>query len=73
MKTLIKLTLLIATVFMILSCNSATSEKKNNSKNAVENLDWLLGKWERLHEETGKKTFENWEKIWDKPSRFPKP
>ena len=63
MKTLIKLPFLIATIFIIVSCNSATNEKKNNSKKAVENFDWLLGKWERLHEETGKKTFENWKKI----------
>ena len=63
MKTLIKLPFLIATIFVIVSCNPATNEKKNNSKKAVENFDWLLGKWERLHEEAGKKTFENWKKI----------
>lgn len=63
MKTLIKLILLIATIFIIVSCNSATNEKKSNSKKTVENFDWLLGKWERLHEEKGKKTFENWKKT----------
>jgi hypothetical protein len=26
-------------------------------------FDWLLGNWERLNEEEGKQTFENWEKI----------
>ena len=29
---------------------------------SMKNFDWLLGKWERLGEEEGKATFENWEK-----------
>ena len=63
MKTLIKSTLLIVTIFIIISCNSTTNDKKNNAEKPVENFDWLLGKWERLHEEVDKKTFEKWEKT----------
>ena len=63
MKTLIKSTLLIVTIFIIISCNFTTNDKKNNAEKPVENFDWLLGKWERLHEEVGKKTFEKWEKT----------
>jgi len=52
---------------LIISCNQ--DKKKNINEETVElakesnNFDWLIGKWERLNEEEGKKTFENWEKI----------
>jgi hypothetical protein len=32
----------------------------------TKNFDRLLGKWERLNEEEGKETFENWNKIKEK-------
>lgn len=63
MKTLIKSVLLIITIVTIVSCNSTTKKTDNNSEKQVENFDWLLGNWERLHEEPGKETFENWNKI----------
>ena len=62
MKTLIKSVLLIITIVTIVSCNSTTKKTDNNSEKQVENFDWLLGNWERLHEEPGKETFENWKK-----------
>ena len=46
-----------------MSCNSTTKKTDNNSEKQIENFDWLLGNWERLHEEQGKETFENWKKI----------
>lgn len=63
MRAPIKSTLLIALTIIIVSCNSTTNEKKSNTEKPIENFDWLLGKWERLHEEAGKETFENWQKI----------
>ena len=53
---MIKITILTAlfTALILLSCNP-------NKK--ADNFDWLLGKWQRLNEETGKETFENWEKV----------
>ena len=63
MKTLIKSVLLIITIVTIVSCNSTTKKTDNNSEKQVENFDWLLGNWERLYEEPGKETFENWKKI----------
>lgn len=54
---------------LIISCNQ--SKKKSINTETVEiteksnNFDWLLGEWERLNEEEGKKTYENWEKISD--------
>ena len=63
MKTILKSITLVAMTFIIVSCNSKTSEKKDKPEKQIENFDWLLGKWKRLHEETGKETFENWEKI----------
>ena len=50
-----------------MSCNQ--DKKKSVITETVEidkksnNFDWLIGKWERLNEEEGKNTFENWEKI----------
>ena len=52
---------------LIISCNQ--DKKETINKETVEltkkpiNFDWLIGKWERLNEEEGKNTFENWEKI----------
>lgn len=52
---------------LIISCNQ--SKKKSLKIETPEltekstNFDWLLGEWERLNEEEGKKTFENWNKI----------
>ena len=52
---------------LIISCNQ--DKKKSVITETVEiakksnNFDWLIGKWERLNEDEGKNTFENWEKI----------
>ena len=58
MKTILKFTAIILIAFVFTMCNS----KQNES---TENFDWLLGKWQRINEEQGKTTFENWEKIND--------
>jgi len=52
---------------LIFSCNQ--SKKESLKMEATElteksgNFDWLLGEWERLNEEEGKNTYENWDKI----------
>ncbi len=56
MKTILKFTTIILIAFVFTMCNS----KQNES---TENFDWLLGKWQRINEEQGKTTFENWEKT----------
>jgi len=51
---------------LVISCNSdKTKTKKNIAKltETTDNFDWLLGKWKRSNETTGKETFENWGKI----------
>jgi len=52
---------------LIISCNQSKKESSNKEPTELteksENFDWLLGEWERLNEEEGKKTFENWEKT----------
>ena len=52
---------------LIFSCNQRKKENlKMESTELTEkskNFDWLIGEWERLNEEEGKKTFENWEKV----------
>ena len=59
--------LILSIGFLIISCNQ--SKKKSLKIETPEltekstNFDWLLGEWERLNEEEGKKTFENWNKI----------
>ena len=41
-------------------------QKTEKKAEIINNFDWLLGKWERVNEEEGKKTYENWVKINDK-------
>ncbi len=52
---------------LIISCSQTKKEKAEIKSTTTiekpENFDWLLGKWERLNEEEGKETFENWSKI----------
>lgn len=52
---------------MIVSCNQSKKEISNKQApeaiKPIENFDWLLGEWERVDEEEGKYTFENWDKI----------
>ena len=60
MKTILKFTTIILISFTFVMCN-----QKENTKKELENFDWLLGKWQRINEEQGKTTFENWEKIND--------
>lgn len=56
MKTILKITAIILIAFIFTMCTS----KQNQS---TKNFDWLLGKWQRINEEQGKTTFENWEKT----------
>lgn len=60
----------MTTILLIISssCVNNKSNRKTEKKEKVvlkENLDWLLGKWERTNDEEGKQTFENWRKIND--------
>jgi len=63
-----KILILLIGVLSI-SCNQSKKESSNTKTDEVsvksENFDWLLGKWERLNEEEGKRTFENWVKVSD--------
>ena len=63
MQTSVKSILWITSILMMISCQPTRIEKKNNNQKPEEDFDWLLGNWERLHEEKGKETFENWNKI----------
>ena len=54
---------------LIISYNQSKKENQETYVKSTalieksENFDWLLGKWKRLNEGEGKKTFENWKKI----------
>ncbi len=63
MHITLKLSIVSLTVFMVLSCTSTSTKKKDSPNENPENFDWLLGKWKRLNEEMDKETFENWHKI----------
>lgn len=56
MKSILKFTAVILILLSFTMCKTKQNEK-------TENFDWLLGKWQRINEEKGKTTFENWEKI----------
>ncbi len=48
--------------FIFFSC----TEKKLDRQNSVKNhFSWLLGNWERINEQAGRRTFEQWEQIND--------
>lgn len=67
MKNIIWILILILTI----SCDHTKKEKSqevtvSDQQTPVSNsFDWLVGEWKRLHEEAGKETFENWEKVSD--------
>lgn len=63
MKTLGWSMLVFVTIVTIVSFRLMTREAINKSERHVENLDWLIGNWERLHEEQGMETYENWQKL----------
>lgn len=52
-----------------LSCNQNTKSTQpektamETKSEVTENFDWLTGKWKRLDDKDGKKTFENWDKL----------
>lgn len=49
---------------LMISCNQTKQEDvESTTIEKAENFDWLVGKWQRLNEEEGKETFENWDKI----------
>ena len=64
-----KKTLILLFGILIISCNQTKKEEEKSEIKSTtkieksENFDWLLGKWQRLNEEEGKETFENWKKI----------
>ncbi len=64
-----KKTLILLIGILIISCNQTKKEEEKTEIKSTtkieksENFDWLLGKWQRLNEEEGKETFENWKKI----------
>lgn len=60
MKTISLLTICIS--LLLLSCKKTT---KTESKLTVseKNYDWLLGKWERIEDDSLKQTFELWTKT----------
>lgn len=61
-----KKTLILLFGILIISCNQTKKEKGETeikSTTTIEKFDWLIGKWQRLNEEEGKETFENWKKI----------
>ena len=59
------LLLAIFSILILWSCDSNTKpEVKNENKTeTTENLEWLIGKWKRSNNESGKTTFETWHKI----------
>jgi len=50
-------------VFLFLAFFNCKEKEKVETENKVtiENLDWLLGNWERVGEKEGNKTYEYWE------------
>jgi len=64
-----KKALLLSIAILILSCQQnkkeSTSKEVPEFSKKMKNFDWLLGNWERVNEEKGKRTFEKWHKISD--------
>lgn len=63
--------ILLFTIFILgISCKNTTNTEEKNTIAAepetINNIDWLLGSWERIGEEEGKITHEHWSKINDK-------
>lgn len=64
--------LLMFTAFIFcISCNNSNVETNNYEdvspvSEAIDNMDWLLGSWERMDEAEGKITHEHWKRISDK-------
>lgn len=63
--------ILISVLFLfMIACQSKSTETSQESsepsvtiQEETPNFDWLIGQWERVNEEKGKNTYENWEKI----------
>lgn len=52
---------------LLISCNNAPESKSTQVPEAkAPNYDYLLGKWQRLNDKEGKKTYEYWSKKSDK-------
>lgn len=49
--------IILIIIFMQVACTE--TQKKDNEIN-YNSLDWIIGNWERINDEPGKKTFENW-------------
>ncbi|MBC8343519.1 MAG: hypothetical protein H8E61_06020 [Bacteroidetes bacterium] len=58
---------LFLVILFIVSCSQSGKKENSDSVKAVinesNNLDWLLGNWERINEKEGRKSFERWSKI----------
>lgn len=65
MKEILKFTVIVLIALVFTMCNTKRNEKVESTTIKSENFDWLLGKWQRINEEPGKMTFENWRKIND--------
>lgn len=63
MKAILKCTAITLIAFAFTMCNTKQNEKTESTTTKFENFDWLLGKWQRINEEQGKTTFENWGKA----------
>ena len=47
-----------------ISCNPSTKKSANSKLTEKSGIfDWLLGEWERINDEEGKNTYQNWDKI----------
>ena len=61
--------LLILIVVSIFTCKQNSTDSNTQETDQKEqlqpkdNFDWLIGEWERLNDEEGEKTYENWNKI----------
>lgn len=65
MKTIFKFTVITFIAFAFTMCNTKQYENTETTTKKSENFDWILGKWQRINEQRGKVTFENWKKIND--------
>ena len=55
--------LLLTISVLLFSCNPNVNSKQEKDSIKPASFDWILGKWKRVNEESGKNTFENWTKI----------
>ncbi|QDO92602.1 hypothetical protein FNB79_00930 [Formosa sediminum] len=60
---------IICLVILFWACNQTKKDTLNVKASPErtiadgEHMDWVIGSWQRLNEEAGKETFENWKKT----------